>query len=236
MFIFSGRQKVEKKISEVKKTIADEKKSREKKRELVREIDIVNTNIKLDNLKTKYEKMLSVQRRVIKNNPTKSELRRAESRIRSGICACTIICEAKRQLDEIRYEENLQQMLGELNSALNTINRLAGGNLERTKRKTDKEMEKLSRRSIQDNPEDLFSEASLAQVDEWLGARFTDVANRYIQGESIENCMRASTFILDEDPMPYARMLDDDGKGGSASSSNEPDTNLDDLMSSSLFD
>ena len=75
----------------------------------------------------------------------------------------------------------------------------------------------------------------LQEAQEWKrdGYIMPDVANRYVQGESVDDCMRASQFILEESPMPYARMLGDTPGGNP----NEEVANadLDDLMSSSLF-
>ena len=203
------------------------------KQELKRDGKILDTAVKLDMLKEKYKRLLSVQRRILRTNPTKAERARAEAKIRSGICAYTIVCEAKRQLDEIKDKENLNQMLGELNSALRMINRLAGGSPERKKKAVDKQVAKLAQHDGLQAPEELFTDDALARVDEWLGERFTDVANRYVQGESVDDCMRASQFILEESPMPYARMLGDTPGGNP----NEEVANadLDDLMSSSLF-
>ena len=226
MSLFSRAKAVKKDIKEKREDWAEQK-------ALNRDVEILDTAVKLDLLKEKYKRLLSVQRQILRGTPTRSERAKAEAKIRSGICAYTIICEAKRQLDEIKDGQSMNQMLKELNSSLRTINRLAGGTGERTKKSVDRQVEKLAARDSLTAPEDLFSDAALAKVDEWLGSRFTDVANRFVKGESVENCMRASQFILEENPMPYAHMLGDDAPGNVSQEVASAD--LDDLMSSSLF-
>lgn len=226
MSIFSRANAIKKDIKEKRADWAERK-------ALARDVEILDTAVKLDMLKEKYKRLLSVQRQILRGTPTRNERAKAEAKIRSGICAYTIICEAKRQLEDIKDGQSMQQMLTELNTSLRAINRLAGGTPERTKRSVDRQMEKLAERDALTAPEDLFSDAALAKVDEWLGARFTDVANRYVKGESVENCMRASQFILEESPMPYAHMLGEEAGGDSSKQVESAD--LDDLMKSSLF-
>lgn len=226
MSIFSRAKSVKNDLKEKKEDWAE-------KKALARDVEILDTAVKLDMLKEKYKRLLSVQRQILRGTPTKSERAKAEAKIRSGICAYTIVCEAKSQLDDLKDGQSMRQMLSELNSSLRAINRLAGGSSERMKKSVDRQMEKLAARDSLTAPEDLFSDAALAKVDEWLGERFTDVANRYVKGESVENCMRTSQFIMEENPMPYAHMLGEEPYGDSGQEVSSAD--LDDLMSSSLF-
>ncbi|MGX8728027.1 MAG: hypothetical protein ACSW75_00500 [Lachnospiraceae bacterium] len=218
---------------EVKKDLKEKKEDWDERRALARDVEILDTAVKLDMLKEKYKRLLSVQRQILRGTPTKSERAKAEAKIRSGICAYTIVCEAKRQLEDIKDGQTMNQMLSELNSSLRAINRLAGGSSERMKKSVDKKIEKLAARDSLTAPEDLFSDAALAKVDEWLGERFTDVANRFVRGESVDSCMRASQFIMEENPMPYAHMIGEEARKNPEQEVSSAD--LDDLMNSSLF-
>ncbi|MDO5475653.1 MAG: hypothetical protein Q4F43_00895 [Eubacteriales bacterium] len=187
-----------------------------------------DTAVKLDQLKKKYEKYLIVQRRILKGNPTPREKELAEAKIRSGICAYTVTCETARMLEEINSEAELNKAIKELNQALGTVNRLAGktGPSRFVNYQLNKRINKMHDREDKVQVNDIFNDDSQAAIDSWLGSKWADVSNKFINGADLGDCMRDSKMILEEDPIPTA--FGDAFAGGDESV-------LEDLLNSDLF-
>lgn len=188
-----------------------------------RDMVILQTGVQLDKLKEKYQQVLAIQRRMLRSNPTPREKDIAEAKIRSAICAYTVVNQASKDLDEISSDMELNRTLRDLNQALKTINRLGSSDSGAVNRSLNKQIEKMQKREDSIRAEEIFSDASQASVDEWLGSRWGDVAQRYIDGADINDCLRESKIILETDPMP-----DFSGAFGNAVS-DDPEVNLADL-------
>ena len=209
-----------------------------KKRKPSREEVILDTKVQLELLKDKYEKMMIVQRRILKKEPTPHEKALAESKIRSGICAYTLANEASRQLDDIASELDLNQSLKVLSKQLKTVNKL-GGKAKKGSgvlHKIDKQTSKLFEREQKADPADLFDDKTLAAVDEWLGSRWEDVSQKYIAKGDIKDVMRESRLIVESDPMPFLSDYSE-AFGGSGKEVNYEDVENDlrGLMDSDIF-
>ncbi len=209
-----------------------------KKRKPTREEIILDTKVQLELLKDKYEKMMIVQRQILRKDPTPHEKEVAENKIRSGICAYTLANEASQQLDDIASELDLNQSLKVLSKQLKTVNKL-GGKAKKGSgvlHKIDKQTEKLFEREKKTNPADMFDDKTLAAVDEWLGSRWEDVSQRYIADGSIKNVMRESRRIVESDPMPYfADYNEAFGGSGGAENYEDIESDLRGLMDSDIF-
>lgn len=191
-----------------------------------REEVIFNTGLRLDKLKKKYEKYLLVQRRIVNGNPTPREKEIAESKIRSALCAYTICTEASRRLDEIATDDQLASTLSELNGALRTVNRLGKSRAAADGAGISKGTEKLFGRDQDLKVENLFSDEALAAVDSWLGSKWSDVAQKYINGANLMDCMRDSKMVIENENIPNLYGNAFDGDDGTA---------LDDLLKADLF-
>ena len=191
-----------------------------------REETILQTGLTLDKLKRKYEKYLSVQRRIVNGDPTPREKEIAEAKIRSGMCAYTICVEASRRLDEISSDDQLSRTLSELNGALRTVNRLGSGSLKGLGGSVGRKAVQLKKQEDSVKAEEIFDDEAQAAVDEWLGSKWSDVAQKFINGADLHDCMRDSKMIIDSEKIPnvYAGAFSgDDGSG------------LEDLLNAELF-
>ncbi len=197
-----------------------------------REETILNTQITLGKLRDRYEKILRMQRRILKSNPTPQEEEMAKSKIRSAMCAYTIVNQASKDLNEVQSELAFNKALSELNGALRTINKLGMRNNGFTKKSLSKQVTKLKAKEEKIQPDDIFTDEAQDTVSEWLGSKWEDVAQRYIDGADLENCLRDSKIILERNPMPnfeFAADLFGDDAGGS------PGAKLDGLLNGDLF-
>lgn len=197
-----------------------------------REETILNTQITLGKLRDRYEKILRMQRRILKSNPTPHEEEMAKSKIRSAMCAYTIVNQASKDLNEVQSELAFNKALSELNGALRTINKLGMRNNGFTKKSLSKQVTKLKAKEEKIQPDDIFTDEAQDTVSEWLGSKWEDVAQRYIDGADLENCLRDSKIILERNPMPnfeFAADLFGDDAGGS------PGAKLDGLLNGDLF-
>lgn len=187
-----------------------------------------DTAVKLDQLKKKYEKYLVIQRRILKGNPTPREKELAEAKIRSGICAYTVTCETARALEEISSEAELNKAIRELNQALGTVNRLAGktGPSRFVNYQLNKRISRMHDREEKVQVNDIFNDEAQAAIDSWLGSKWSDVSDKFINGADLQDCMRDSKMILEEDPIPAA--FGEAFAGGDNSV-------LEDLLNSDLF-
>ncbi|MBR0398489.1 MAG: hypothetical protein IJI10_09505 [Eubacterium sp.] len=205
-----------------------------KKDKPTQEERILDTRIQLDKLRNKYKNMMEIQRRILKKNPTPHEKEMAEAKIRSGICAYTICCRTAEDLDEITSEMELNQSLRELNQSLKYVNKLArkakGGI---SKGSLDKNISMLKKYEDGLQPKAQFGDAAQGAVDEWLGSKWDDVANKFIGGASLQSCMDESRVTLESDPLPYLNgdVFGEGGKGGSVNAEDE----LRDLLNSDIF-
>ncbi|MGX8688211.1 MAG: hypothetical protein ACSW8K_10495 [bacterium] len=190
-----------------------------------REETILETGLTLDKLKKKYEKYLAVQRRIVNGDPTPREKEVAEAKIRSAMCAYTICTEASRRLDEISSDDQLTRTLSDLNGALRTVNRLGGGSLKTLGSGISRKAVKMKEQEDSVKAEEIFSDEAQAAVDEWLGSKWSDVAQKYINGADLQECMRDSKIIIDSERVPN---LYKDAFGGDAGG-------LEDLLNAELF-
>ncbi|MBQ9155527.1 MAG: hypothetical protein IJ137_01955 [Eubacterium sp.] len=181
-------------ISSIKDAIGKGRPTREEK--------ILQTGVQLDQLKEKYNKILVIQRRNLRNNLTPHEREVAESKIRSCICAYTIVSQASRDLDEISTETELNKTLKDLNASLKALNSLGTGRSYFTRSSLNHQVSKMALRENKVRPEDLFTDQTQGIVDHWLGSQWSEVAQRYIEGADLEDCIRESQMILEKEPMP----------------------------------
>ena len=63
-------------------------------------------------------------------------------------------------------------------------------------------------------------------MDEWLGSKWSDVAQKYISGADLQECMRDSKIIIDSERVPN---LYKDAFGGDVGAG------LEDLLNAELF-
>ena len=205
-----------------------------KKDKPTQEERILDTKIQLEKLKEKYKFMMEMQRRILKKNPTPHEKEMAEAKIRSGICAYTICTQASEDLEEITSEMELNKSLKELNGSLKYVNKLARKSKKgASKASLNKQVGKLKKYEDGANPTEIFGDDAQGAVDEWLGSKWDDVANKYMAGASLQSCLDESRFTLEEQPKPW---LDGDlfGPAGSDGSKNAEDE-LRDLLNSDIF-
>ncbi len=195
---------------------------------------ILDTKIQLRELKRKYEGMLRVQRRVLQNSATPREKELAEAKIRSGLCAYTICTQAQNDLDEITSDMELNRSLKTLNRSLKVINRLGrkSGAGPITKASLNRRVNTMKKREDSVTPEDIFSDDTLAAVDEWLGSRWEGVASKFISGADLKDCLNETRSMLEDDPMPF---MDDDVFGSGGTGNSIDDDGLKDLLSSDIF-
>lgn len=219
-------------FNDIGKMVDDHKKKKTDKKNQ----EIFEAKVRLEKLKQGYEHILSVNRRIVNTKPTKREREMAESRIQSAICGYTIVCEAQNQLDSAASDEQLNNMLKELNKSLCTLHKVRPNAGKLTKMSVKGKVRDMQKADGSLKPEEQFSDETIGTIDEWLGQRFSDVAQKYITGMPLDRCMRESQFILeDSDPMPYAREYSDafasDTEGGVSSEN----ALLDDLLASDVF-
>ncbi len=191
-----------------------------------REQVIFETGVTLDKLKRKYEKYLLVQRKMVHSNPTPKEKEIAESKIRSALCAYTICTEASSRLDEIATDDQLASTLSQLNGALRTVNRLGRNRAAATGASISKKAVDLAHKDEDFKVENLFSDDALAAVDSWLGSKWSDVAQKYINGADLIDCMRDSKIVIENESVPNLYGTAFEGDDGTA---------LDDLLNADLF-
>lgn len=207
---------------------------KKKKEKPTQEERILDTKIQLDKLRKKYKDMMEIQRRILQKNPTPHEKEMAEAKIRSGICAYTICCRTSEELDEITSEMELNKSLRELNQSLKYVNKLARKSKRGvSKGALDKNISKLKQYEDGLQPKEQFGDAAQGAVDEWLGSKWDDVANKYIGGASLQSCINESRMTLESDPLPYLSgdLFGEGGKGGSVNAEDE----LRDLLNSDIF-
>ena len=206
-----------------------------KKPKRTQEEKILETKIDLEQLKKKYEKLMTMQRRILSGNPTPHEKELAESKIRSALCAYTICCRASEDLDEITSDIELNNSLKELNKSLKAVNRLGRKSVGPiTKHSLNAQTEKLHKREMSTTPGEVFSDDTLGTVDEWLGSKWDNVANKFIAGSSLSSCMDETRVLLETDPMP---MFDESvfGGGGFKRENSDSENSLKDLLNSDIF-
>ena len=219
-------------FKDIGKMVNDQKKkSIDKKNQ-----EVFEAKIRLAKLKQNYEHVLSVNRRIVNTHPTKREKEIAESRIRSAICGYTIVCEAQDQLDAAMTDQQLNGMLRELNQSLRTLHKVRPKAGKLTQLGVKNKVREMQKATESLRPEEQFSDDTLGTIDDWLGQRFSDVAQKYITGQPLDRCMRESQFILeDADPMPYAREYSSAFSSESAGGVSSETAQLDDLLDSDIF-
>ncbi len=206
-----------------------------KKPKLTQEQKILETKVDLKMLQKKYESLMTVQRQILRGKPTPHEKELAESKIRSALCAYTICSRAYEDLEEITSDLELNSSLKQLNRSLKTVNRLGKKTASPfTRASINHNVDKIYKREQAAKPGEIFSDDTLGTVDEWLGSKWENVANKYISGSSLKSCLDETRVLLETDPIP---MFEDSvfGDSGSKVEFSESENNLKDLLNSDIF-
>ncbi len=206
-----------------------------KKDKPTKEERILDTKISLEQLKDKYEKLMIMQRRILKGKPTPREKEMAEAKIRSALCAYTICSQASADLDMITSDMELNKSLRELNRDLRFVNRLAWRqSISRpiTKATLNWRAERLQKREDKIKPSEIFNEDTQAAVDNWLGSKWESVADKYISGCDLRECLDETRILLESDPVPA---FQDDIFGDPEKQEDVDDSSLRDLLNSDIF-
>ena len=179
-----------------------------KKEKPTREEIVFDAKIDLQELSAKCERNLRILLATLRNSPTPHEKEEAEALVRTNICAYTVIQEARLRLNKISTALELNEMLKELDRTLKTINRLGDGDSVRAKKSLNRQIKKMHDHEKSNDVENVLTDESQATVDDWLGLHFGDVANKYIQGTPLKDCMRESKLILERNEMPRYDLFD----------------------------
>lgn len=214
--------------------------SKNKKEKPTQEERVLRTRIDLEKLRDRYEVLLETQRRILRKNITQKEKDEAEAKIRAGICSYTIVNEALRDLDEITSDIELTNSLKGLNRSLKAVNKLGRKASPGffTKLSLDRQVSKMQKRDENNAPEKIYNGNSLSTVDEWLGSKWDHVARSYINGDSLEDCLKDSRVLLESDPIPeleaYSEIFGEaeEKKGGEELSAED---DLRELLNSDIF-
>ncbi|MDO4614371.1 MAG: hypothetical protein Q4B15_01960 [Lachnospiraceae bacterium] len=174
-----------------------------KKKKPSREEVVLDAKVDLRELELQYKNHLAIQRQILKNNPTPHVREVAQNEIRSGICAYAVVKQAQSELNAISSDLDLSQSLGKLGVTLQSINRLQNdGGRKKAQKQVNKGIGAMFKREHKRTPDELFTDESLAAVDSWLGTAWDDVASKYENGSSLQDCLRDTTIILESNPLP----------------------------------